>query len=172
MKREHIPNDVKRRVLIEAGHRCAIPTCRSAVSVDIHHIKPVHEGGDNSPDNLIPLCPNCHRMVHDGKIDRKSVAIYKRNLRFTYDRFTQVEADLLFEMHKAPDGYEFAWNETMLLLLKRLFDAGFIIARRAGANMILDGISMGPVLLQMTEKGRTYMKEVSSSSEEASHILY
>ena len=30
----------------------------------IHHITPVCEGGENSFDNLICLCPNCHTTVH------------------------------------------------------------------------------------------------------------
>ena len=32
---------------------------------DIHHIKPKKEGGTNDNSNLIVLCPNCHRKVHD-----------------------------------------------------------------------------------------------------------
>ena len=36
--RPPIPADLKRRILVEAGHRCAIPQCRSLVGVDIHHI--------------------------------------------------------------------------------------------------------------------------------------
>jgi 5-methylcytosine-specific restriction endonuclease McrA len=30
---------------------------------EIHHIKPVNEGGNGWPDNLVHLCPNCHRVV-------------------------------------------------------------------------------------------------------------
>lgn len=35
---------------------------------DIHHIIPKKFGGDNSDDNLINLCPNCHREAHSGLI--------------------------------------------------------------------------------------------------------
>ena len=28
---------------------------------EVHHIKPRREGGPNDPENLIVLCPNCHR---------------------------------------------------------------------------------------------------------------
>ena len=31
---------------------------------DVHHITPVCEGGKNEIENLITLCPNCHRLAH------------------------------------------------------------------------------------------------------------
>ena len=31
---------------------------------DVHHITPVCEGGKNEVQNLITLCPNCHRLAH------------------------------------------------------------------------------------------------------------
>ena len=34
----------------------------------LHHIKPVSCGGDNSEDNLMIVCPNCHYAVHRGYI--------------------------------------------------------------------------------------------------------
>ena len=32
--------------------------------LDVHHIIPVSEGGDDSPKNLITLCRNCHKKIH------------------------------------------------------------------------------------------------------------
>ncbi|WP_338147063.1 HNH endonuclease [Pantoea stewartii] len=38
--------------------------------IHVHHIKPLHTVDDNYVVNpitdLIPLCPNCHEMVHRG----------------------------------------------------------------------------------------------------------
>ncbi len=79
--RSNIPADLRRQVLIESGHRCAITTCRNSASIDIHHIIPWSECLQHSFDNLIVLCPNCHRLVHSGKIDRKSLFEYKKNLK-------------------------------------------------------------------------------------------
>ena len=76
MNRPAIPAEVKRKVLLEAGHRCVIPHCGSA-EIDVHHIIPWETCQDHSPDNLIALCPNCHRRAHKGKIDRKSLILYK-----------------------------------------------------------------------------------------------
>ncbi|WP_090346131.1 HNH endonuclease [Pseudomonas guariconensis] len=70
---------LKRAVLIEAGHRCAIPTCRHP-DIEIHHIIPWETCQKHEYQNLIALCPNCHTRVHNGKIDRKSLAAYKASL--------------------------------------------------------------------------------------------
>jgi len=37
-------------------------------SCDIHHIIPVSKGGTNDNKNLTHICPNCHRLAHEGKI--------------------------------------------------------------------------------------------------------
>lgn len=37
-------------------------------SCDIHHIKHVKDGGDDSHKNLTYICPNCHRKAHNGQI--------------------------------------------------------------------------------------------------------
>ena len=63
MSRDTISAEVKRAVLVEAGHRCAIPTCR-ATTTEIAHIVPWAETQDHSFENLIALCPNCHTMAH------------------------------------------------------------------------------------------------------------
>lgn len=71
--------EVQRAVLIEAGHKCAIPSCRHP-RVEIHHIIPWAKSKKHEYHNLIALCPNCHAQVHDGEIDRKSLVKYKSAL--------------------------------------------------------------------------------------------
>ncbi len=75
--RPAIPTEIKRNVLVEAGHRCAIPTCRNTANIDIHHIIPWERCKEHKEENLIALCPNCHRLAHDKSIDRKSLLKYK-----------------------------------------------------------------------------------------------
>lgn len=77
--RPAIPADFRRRVLVEAGHRCAIHTCRHT-AVDIHHIEPWSKCREHRFENLIALCPNCHRRADAGEIDRKSLHMYKARL--------------------------------------------------------------------------------------------
>lgn len=33
---------------------------------EMHHIDAVSEGGQHELDNLILLCPNCHKLAHNG----------------------------------------------------------------------------------------------------------
>jgi hypothetical protein len=79
---------------VEAGHRCAIPTCRSTTT-EIAHIIPWAESHDNSFENLIALCPNCHtRFDQKKEIDRLSVKAYKHNLGILTNRYGEFERRL------------------------------------------------------------------------------
>jgi len=79
MTRDTIPAELRRAVLIEAGHRCAIPRCGHS-DIDVHHIIPWESCKKHEYKNLIALCPNCHRRAHKGEIDRKSLREYKARL--------------------------------------------------------------------------------------------
>ena len=35
--------------------------------LEVHHIRRLSDGGADHPDNVIALCPNCHRRVHKGR---------------------------------------------------------------------------------------------------------
>lgn len=95
MTRSSIPQELERKVLIEAGHRCAIPTCRHT-RVEIAHIVPWSENKEHEFENLIALCPNCHDLYDkDKKIDRKSMKIYKANLGVLNNRYGGFERRLL-----------------------------------------------------------------------------
>jgi len=74
--RPSIPAKIRRAVLVEAGHRCAIHTCKQT-PIEVHHIIPYSICKKHELENLITLCPNCHTRVHNGEIDRKSLRIYK-----------------------------------------------------------------------------------------------
>lgn len=86
--RPAISADLRRQVLLEAGHRCAIHTCRH-VDVDVHHIVPWAQLPEHRFENLIALCPNCHRRAEKGDIDRKSLRLYKARLAAAF-RFQEV----------------------------------------------------------------------------------
>ncbi len=77
MTRPAIPAEIRRKVLMESGHRCAIPHC-GHLDVDLHHIIPYEQCMEHASENLIALCPNCHRLCHSNKIDRKSLIQYKQ----------------------------------------------------------------------------------------------
>lgn len=100
--RPAIPAELRRAVLVEAGHRCAIPTCRQT-PVDVHHIVPWEQVKEHTFENLIALCPNCHRRVHNNEIDRKSLRIYKSNLSIMNHRYCDFERRILIWFHMHPE---------------------------------------------------------------------
>ncbi len=157
--RPPIPADIRRKVLIEAGHRCAIPTCRH-IEVDVHHIIPWTTCREHRYDNLIALCPNCHRRADRGDIDRKSLRLYKINLRFAHDKFTQLELDVLFETNA---GRPIEWPPFMNILIKRILDAGFVeITEGSGGLVFTNGMRISPVQLFITDKGQDFIREIGS----------
>lgn len=46
-----------------------------------HHIIPLSKGGNDTKENKIVLCPNCHRLVHKGKISMEELLICKKNAK-------------------------------------------------------------------------------------------
>ncbi|MDY6916827.1 MAG: HNH endonuclease signature motif containing protein [Chloroflexota bacterium] len=60
----------KERFKEAAGYSCENPACRERDLVDLHHIIPREQGGSNRKDNLIVLCPTCHRKADRGVYPR------------------------------------------------------------------------------------------------------
>ncbi len=90
MSRPPIPRPLERQVLVEAGHRCAIPTCKQPTTV-IAHIVPWVQVKEHTFDNLIALCPNCHTRYDKGEIDRKAMREYKQQLAQVSSNLTTLE---------------------------------------------------------------------------------
>jgi|SRR3982750_2273269 len=79
-ERDKLPMETRVIVLTESGYRCAVPTCRSILALDMHHIWEVSAGGSDNPSNLIALCPTCHALYHRGTIRQESIYVYKAML--------------------------------------------------------------------------------------------
>lgn len=69
--------DVVAEVLARARGRCGrchnpAPFERASDGspyLEVHHVLPLARGGDDSVENAIALCPNCHRHMHYGRLD-------------------------------------------------------------------------------------------------------
>ncbi len=62
-----VPNRrLRRAVLHRDCHRCAFPGCGSTVGIHLHHARHWIHGGSTNADNLVVLCGNHHRMIHEG----------------------------------------------------------------------------------------------------------
>ena len=60
---------------------------------DLHHITPWSEGGTNTKDNLILLCPNCHKMADNEVISKEELTMYLRDK-------PRIGIDYLKQQHK------------------------------------------------------------------------
>jgi 5-methylcytosine-specific restriction endonuclease McrA len=71
----------KRKLERIAGFKCELcGKFLGEITPDTHHITPHAMGGSDKFNNLIVLCPNCHRRVHEGKVTQSELrrAIAKR----------------------------------------------------------------------------------------------
>src|SRR6202000_2926571 len=62
-----VPIEIRRRLIEEAGGKCANPGCAS-FRTHLHHIDEwaVYETHDG--DDMIAICPTCHDAVHNGPL--------------------------------------------------------------------------------------------------------
>lgn len=61
-------------------HQCELCQ-RKNIWTNTHHIKSKGASGDDVEDNLIELCANCHRKVHDGLISKDDLIKIVKNRR-------------------------------------------------------------------------------------------
>lgn len=91
VERKKIPLNIKTQILTEAGYRCAVPTCRELLLLQLHHIYQVSEDGKDEASNLIALCPTCHAYYHAGHISREAIFAYK-SILVAVNRAFDIEA--------------------------------------------------------------------------------
>lgn len=98
-KRKAIPASVQEAVLREAGYMCGNPRCRHVLTLELHHIQWVRDGGGNEPLNLLALCPNCHSLHTAGHIPESAIRHWKGMLEALNHAFGRKSVDLLLFLH-------------------------------------------------------------------------
>jgi hypothetical protein len=127
-RRKKIPINVQLLVLHEAGFRCAVPTCRTLLTIDLHHMTQVSEGGGDTPDNLLALCKNCHALHHLGKIPMDSIRAWKFLLLSLNEAFDRRAIDLMLLFDQLGS---FSVQADSLFAFPSLAASGFLDLRRA-----------------------------------------
>ena len=54
------PTDVKEKVLVACARHCCLCRKFAGLKIEIHHIQEKADGGENTFENAIPLCFDCH----------------------------------------------------------------------------------------------------------------
>jgi predicted HNH restriction endonuclease len=65
-----------------------MPNCKSQLFyrddntpyLEVHHVMPLGEGGDDTLENAAALCPLCHRELHFGKLRLQKRAVLRREI--------------------------------------------------------------------------------------------
>jgi hypothetical protein len=65
---------VKALTIQRCGGKCEVPGCGwigfkkddGTLYIQVHHVKPLGDGGDDTILNTIGICPNCHALAHYG----------------------------------------------------------------------------------------------------------
>ena len=129
----------KRMALVEAGHRCVIPTCRHPTT-EIAHIVPESQSHDDLFENLIALCPNCYTRYDQKKeIDRQPIRICKRNLWILNCRYSDFERRV-FDQIAETDRRSFIVEASFEVLLLHAVEDG-----------LLKRVELSPVAIQRGE---------------------
>ena len=163
--RSSIPAEIKRRILIEAGYRCAVPTCRFPITENAHIISWA-DSKDHSYENLIALCPNCHTMYDSGKIEPAAIIAYKKKLLFLNEVYSRFEMDVLdhLKTHKRA----LIPGE---LLVKRLLEEGIV---RHEEKIMIQGFGDGEDILGifsvvLTDKGKRLLDDWARVDKSLTH---
>jgi len=132
-ERTKLPVKMKIMVLTEAGYRCAVPTCRGILAMDMHHIWEVERGGGDDPSNLIALCPTCHALYHRGTISADSIYAYKAMLVAISRAFDLDAVDRLLFLSPYPKDFLIVSGDG-LLHFARLIAANLASAEQKANN--------------------------------------
>jgi hypothetical protein len=144
-ERTKLPVDKRIAVLTESGYRCAVPTCRCILALDLHHIEEVKDGGGDDVGNLIALCPTDHALYHRGTIKRESIYAYKSMLVALNGAFNHETIDLLLFIADVPQ-FGFVMSGDGLLKFSGLIAAGLVKWRI--------GLSSTTYTVTLSDKGR------------------
>lgn len=173
-----MPRRLDRAVRVEAGHRCAIPTCRATSALQIHHIKEWATVREHSFDNLILLCANCHARITSGEIDRRSITAYKRNLSILAGRYGDLERRIINRFVNQPDQTEVLVDTSQTLLLDYLIADGILAYHGPAEGALFAGPGepppeedltpdshYGPARWRLTDDGRQLIDHLRSARE-------
>ena len=154
--RKTVPVDAKALVLHEGGYRCANPACRMVLTLDVHHLDQVSDGGANEPANLLALCPNCHALHHRGTIPVASLRAWKHLLLALNHAFDNRLVDLLLTLSQ----HERIWvsGDGVLRCAAGIASGLISVETRVNADNYF---------VCLTPKGRTFVAEWKAGNETA-----
>jgi hypothetical protein len=168
-RRSSLSLSTKQLVLHEAGYRCGNPACRSILTLDIHHLIPVADGGEDSPDNLLALCPNCHALHHRGHIASESIRSWKMLLLAMNQATDRSTLDILLTLEQAEN---LVVSGNGVLRCASLVAAGYVTVEPidVGDGLFNTKWRKRRYFVDLTEKGRRVV-EAWKQGDQAAVVL-
>lgn len=162
--RPDIPRELERALFIEAGHRCAIPTCRAVAPLVIEHIDDWATVREHRFENMIVLCANCHGLKGEGprKLDRKALRQYKINLGVINNRYSDFERRVLEFFAENPGSWHIDLPVGLDMLVLYLVKDGLLveIPREKGTYRMKIRMDKGYAL---TPAGQEFVKNFATA---------
>ena len=155
-ERQNLPLNTRVMVLTESGYRCAVPTCRNILALDMHHLWEVSAGGSDDPANLVALCPTCHALYHRGTIQAESIYVYKSMLVAITRAFDLESIDRLLFLEACPQDFLIVSGDG-LLHFGRLIAAGLATVEQKANNnwqIVTYAINVSDKVRQLIEAWR------------------
>lgn len=162
--RKAISRHTRMDVLMEAGYRCGNPACGHVLTLDIHHMEWVKDGGGDEASNLLALCPNCHSLHNSGHIPPEAIRHWKGMLVSLNHAFDRRAMDLLwFLRQNRGEGYWFS-TDTIVEFIG-LLAAGLV--EFTTKNMTMDMACISQHRFYLTTRGEMLVDAWLAGDEKA-----
>lgn len=160
--RPDISAHLRRQVLVEAGHRCAIPSCRQT---PVELIIPWAKCQKHEFENLIALCPTCHTRFDRGDIDKKSMEMYKQSLSVLNSRYGEYEQRVLqhFVDDSEAECINLPFGQNTEILLMYLLRDGLLIALPDKRPIQMSSRGREYMWYELTNKGKLFISQWKSA---------
>lgn len=162
VKRKAISAELERELHMEAGWRCAIPTCRVSKPLDMAHIEPVQPNGETDYfNNMIILCKNCHARFDDPtekRMTREAMIKVKNNLMIINGRYSHFEMRVIEYFSDNPEGN--------LRLFGREFDVMYLVKDgliKDDGKKMANAINFPPKDYLLTPEGKDFINKWRSA---------
>ena len=171
MARKSLPLDIRLRILHEAGYVCGNTACRCIVTLDLHHLDPVAEGGPDDPNNLLALCPTCHRRHHNREIPVESLRAWKMLLVALNHAYDKHSIDVMLLLRRR--GKVWVSGEGVLGIAAPV--ASGLVDAKPDVNVIYSGHPSGGMIanpeagyeLSLSNKGKNLVEAWVSGRQDA-----
>ena len=157
--RKKIPTAVRQAVLVEAGYRCGVPTCRTILAIDLHHLLEISNDGLDDQANLICVCPTCHALYHRGVIPKEALFAWKGTLIALNAAFDNDAVDKLLFLSLIPVDYLIVSGDG-LLNYSRLIAADLARVDMKANN----GFQLVTYAVNISDKGRKLIEAWKSGN--------